>query len=73
MKLNGLHYLIFTTIVLVTLTGLAVFNFSFSLVFYITVGGQFLLLFSVYKVLTDDYTTDKTFDDFYEDHPVHRE
>jgi len=25
---------------------------------------------TVYKVLTDKYTTDKTFDDWYEDHPM---
>ena len=24
----------------------------------------------VYKVLTDNYTTEKTFSDFYEDHPI---
>jgi uncharacterized membrane protein YqjE len=42
---------------------------SFSLVFFLVVLGQALLIFTVYKVLKDDYTTDKTFDDFYEDRP----
>jgi hypothetical protein len=30
--------------------------------------GQILLIITVYKVLTDDYTTTKTFEDFYEDY-----
>jgi len=30
--------------------------------------GQLLLIFTVYKVLVDDYTTNKTFGDFYEDY-----
>jgi hypothetical protein len=28
------------------------------------------LVLMVYKVLTDNYKTDKTFEDFYEDHPI---
>jgi hypothetical protein len=34
------------------------------------VAGQFLVLWMVYKVLTDNYKTDKTFKDWYEDRPV---
>jgi hypothetical protein len=44
-------------------------NMPFGLVFFLVVFGQGLLIFTVYKVLTDDYTTDKTFEDFYEDRP----
>jgi hypothetical protein len=28
------------------------------------------VVYMVYKVLTDTYSTTKTFDDFYEDHPI---
>ena len=68
MKLTGIGYLIITSAVLVLLSVLASLNFSFGLVFYVMCFGQLLLLFTVYKVLTDDYHTDKTFEDGYEDH-----
>jgi hypothetical protein len=48
-------------------------DFPFGWVFYLTVLGQALLIFSVFKVLRDSYTTDKTFKDFYEDHPIGQE
>ncbi len=32
--------------------------------------GSFLIPFMVYKVLTDNYTTFKTFKDWYEDNPM---
>ncbi len=45
-------------------------NFPFNWVFYCTVGGQVLIVMMVYNVLRDNYTTRKTFDDFYEDNPI---
>jgi hypothetical protein len=48
-------------------------DFPFSWVFYLTVLGQVLLVFSVIKVLKDTYTTEKTFEDFYEDCPIGKE
>ena len=59
-----------TTITLVIVTIMAVMNFSFNWVFYVTVLGQLMVVYMVYKVLTDDYKTEKTFKDFYEDHPI---
>lgn len=59
----------FTTLILITVTIFATMNLSFGLVFFLTVFGQGLLVFTVYKVLKDNYTTEKTFDDFYEDRP----
>lgn len=59
-----------TTVVLIMVTIMVSMDFPFNWVFYITVVGQIMLVFMVYKVLTDNYTTDKTFKDFYEDHPV---
>ncbi len=55
---------------LLTVTIMAAMNFPFNWVFYITVLGQVMIVYMVYKVLTDDYTTTKTFKDFYEDHPI---
>lgn len=73
MRLNGIFYILVTTLVLLALAVLAYYNFPFELIMYITLGGQVLLFFTVYKVLTDDYTTNKTFDDWYEDHPIGNE
>jgi TRAP-type C4-dicarboxylate transport system permease small subunit len=59
-----------TTIVLITVTIMAAMNFPFNWVFYITVLGQVMIVYMVYRVLIDKYTTDKTFKDFYEDFPI---
>lgn len=63
-------YIALTTLVLVTVTIMATMNFPFNWVFYTTILGQVLVVFMVYKVLKDKYTTTKTFKDFYEDHPI---
>lgn len=70
MQISAITYLIITTFLLVTVTIFAAMDFPFSWVFYLTVLGQVLLVFSVIKVLKDNYTTDKTFADFYEDYPI---
>ena len=69
MKITAMQWLAMTTLILITVTIFATMNLSFSWVFYLTVAGQALLVITVYKVLKDDYTTDKTFKDFYEDRP----
>ena len=69
MKSTAIRLVWLTTIVLIAVAILSSLNFSFSLIFYLVVFGQLLLIFTVYKVLTDDYKTDKTFDNWYEDHP----
>lgn len=73
MKLSGIFYLIVTTVILIALAVMSYYDFPYSLVFYITVGGQLLFIFTVYKILTDNYSTKKTFDDWYEDHPIDKE
>ncbi len=73
MKLSAIGLLIFTTLVLVIVTIFATMGFPFSWIFYLTVFGQALLIFSVFKVLKDKYNTNKTFKDFYEDHPISKE
>jgi|TARA_R100000479_G_scaffold51000_3_gene24034 hypothetical protein len=70
MKISAISWLAITTCILLTVTIFSTMSLSFSWVFYLTVLGQVLLVYTVYKVLKDNYTTDKTFDDFYEDYPI---
>ncbi|SLK03397.1 hypothetical protein SAMN05660445_02723 [Salegentibacter salarius] len=60
MKNNGITYLILTSILLVIITILVYFNTNFPLVFYLTFFGQCLLVYSVYRILTDNYKTERT-------------
>lgn len=70
MKISAMDWLGLTTLVLVTVTLFAAMDLAFNWVFYLTVLGQITLIITVYKVLRDDYTTEKTFKDFYEDRPM---
>jgi len=54
-----------TTMLLVMVTIMVTMNFPFNWVFYLTVLGQIMIVYMVYRVLTDNYTTEKTFKDFY--------
>ena len=73
MKISAMALLAITTLVLITVVIFATLNLPFSWVFYLTTFGQILLVITVIRVLKDDYTTDKTFDDFYEDRPIGKE
>lgn len=70
MKISAIAYLIITTFILVTVAIFAAMDFPFTWVFYLSILGEALLIVSVIKILRDDYTTNKTFEDFYEDHPI---
>jgi len=70
MRTSAMFWVGCTTIVLLTVTIMAAMNFPFNWVFYITVLGQVMIVYMVYRVLTDNYTTNKTFKDFYEDFPI---
>ncbi len=70
MKTSAMFWVGTTTMVLLTVTIMAAMNFPFNWVFYITVLGQAMIVYMVYRVLTDKYTTNKTFKDFYEDVPL---
>ena len=59
-----------TTFMLLLVTLLASLNFRFTWVFFATVIGQGFLVLMVMRVLQSPYETDKTFEDFYEDHPI---
>lgn len=65
-----MFYVAVTTLMLVTLTIMVAMDLPFNSVFYLTCIGQIMAMTMVYKVLRDNYSTNKTFEDFYEDHPV---
>ncbi|QSS98066.1 hypothetical protein [Psychroflexus sp. ALD_RP9] len=69
MKSKGIFLLALSTLILITVTIFASMNLAFSWVFYLTLIGQVVLIFAVYHVLTDNYTTEKVFSDWYEDRP----
>ena len=73
MRTSAMFWVGLTTILLIMVTIMVTMNFPFNWVFYTTVTGQILIVYMVYRVLTDNYTTDKTFDDFYEDAPLRGE
>ncbi len=73
MKISAMALLAITTLVLLTVVIFATLNLPCSWVFYLTTFGQILLVITVIRVLKDDYTTDKTFEDFYEDKPISKE
>lgn len=70
MKIPVLFYVGFTTLLLVMLTIMVSVNIAFTWVFYSMCLGQAMVIVMVYKVLKENYTTDKTFDNFYEDKPL---
>ncbi len=70
MKTSAMGVVAFTTLVLVTVTIMASMNFPFNWVFYVTIFGQGMVVYMVYRVLTEKYHTTKTFKDFYEDRPM---
>ncbi|SDK68923.1 hypothetical protein SAMN04488034_101120 [Salinimicrobium catena] len=73
MRQSAIFHVVITTILLVAVAVMVFYNLSYDLIFYTVLAGQAWWLLTVYKVLTDDYSTDKTFDDWYEDHPVGRD
>ncbi|MEO5787432.1 hypothetical protein [Gelidibacter sp.] len=73
MKIPVLFYVALATFLLVTLVIMVSMNTPLNWVFYVTCIGEASVVFMVYKVLRDKYTTNKTFKDFYEDHPIGRE
>lgn len=73
MRLSAHFYVIITTLLLITVAAMVFYNVNYPIVFTAVLLGQAWWIFTVYKVLTDDYTTDKTFDDWYEDYPIGKE
>lgn len=73
MKIPVMFYVAVTTLLLVTLTIMVTMNMPINWVFYLTCVGEVLVVVMVYNVLRDKYVTQKTFDDYYEDHPIGKE
>lgn len=67
MKTSGIFWIWMTTALLLVLAVMAAMAYPFALIFYLTALGQALLVYMVFRVLTDPYKTTKTFDDWYED------
>ena len=70
MKIPVMFFVGLATLLLVMLTVMVSLDMPFGMVFYTMCFGQVVVLIMVYKVLTDEYNTDKTFDDLYEDRPI---
>ncbi|TXD52143.1 MULTISPECIES: hypothetical protein [unclassified Polaribacter] len=73
MKISVYTYIGATTLLLLVIMITSAMNFSFGWIFYSAILGQAFVAFLVYKVLVDNYKTDKTFKDLYEDCPVRTE
>ena len=73
MRNTAILWVFATTGVLILLAIMVATGFPFDWIFYITVVGQVMVVYMVYNVLKDPYSTTKTFDDFYEDHPMDQE
>jgi uncharacterized membrane protein len=72
MKISAMFYVVITTLVLITLTIMVSMNLPFNWLFYTMLLGQVLVAVMVYNVIRDQYTTKKTFEDWYEDLPSDR-
>lgn len=70
MRVSAMAWLAATTLILLTVVIFSSLNLPFSWVFSLTTIGQILLVYTVVRILKDNYTTDKTFEDYYEDHPI---
>ncbi len=73
MRISAHFYVIVATLLLVSVAVMVFYNVSYDIVFYTVIAGQAWWLLTVYKVITDKYSTEKTFDDWYEDHPIGKE
>jgi hypothetical protein len=70
MKNFAIKVVWFTTAIVFVFAGLCQTNIALPLLLAVLIFGELLILFMVYMVLTDTYTTTKTFKDWYEDHPM---
>lgn len=70
MKTSPFLYIAIVTLAIISITIASAMNLPFNWIFYLSLIGQFLVIVMVYKILTDDYKTEKTFEDFYGDHSI---
>lgn len=69
-RLPVMFYVAVTTLLLITVSVMIFMSFPTNWIFWVTCLGQVLMVVMVYRTLTDIYTTDKTFKDYYEDNPI---
>jgi hypothetical protein len=69
MKNFAIKLVWFTTAYVFIFVGLCQANIALPVLLSLVIFGGVLILFMVYAVLTDQYTTTKTFKDWYGDHP----
>lgn len=70
MKNFAIKLVWFTTIYVFTFAILNQTDTDLRIIMGLHIFGVFLIPYMVYKVLTDNYTTTKTFRDWYEDNPM---
>ncbi|SDZ96116.1 hypothetical protein SAMN05443667_101437 [Flavobacterium gillisiae] len=70
MKNFSIKLVWFTTVFVFIFAALSQTNITVLLLLSLLIFGELLILFIVYRVLTDKYTTTKMFKDWYEDHPM---
>ena len=70
MKNSAIKLVWFVTAYVFIFAGLCQTSVALSLLMSLLLIGIFLIPFMVYTVLHDNYTTTKTFKDWYEDHPM---
>ncbi|SDW81974.1 hypothetical protein [Flavobacterium degerlachei] len=70
MKNYAIKLVWLTTLYVFIFAALCLLNIPIQVLTIFLFIGYFLILFMVYKVLTDKYSTTKTFKDWYEDQPM---
>ncbi|CAM2788572.1 hypothetical protein [Flavobacterium frigoris] len=70
MKNFAIKVVWFTTAFVFVFAGLCLTDIVVPILLSLLIFGELLILFMVYTVLTDKYTTTKTFKDWYGDHPM---
>lgn len=73
MKPHPIPLIITLTVLLLVLGLFSAIKVSFPWIFRLTILGEIVFIYTVYRVLADTYATTKSFDDFYEDHPIREE
>lgn len=69
MKQQAYIWIAITMVLLLATAVFVAFKAPYSWVFWLVIFGQIVWLFTVFKVLRDAYSTNKTFKDWYEDRP----
>ena len=70
MKSLAIKVVWFNTLFVFVFAGINQTNTPLQIIMILFIIGSFLIPFMVYEVLTDNYTTTKTFKDWYNDFPV---